>query len=165
MRVVEIECRKENVGIVREGATGARTELVHKDGKRYCFAFFSYRGQLKLTKAAVEGRVYVVGPDFIKRRPALDKDNYWPRRWARQNGVAHMSFFKLMTEGDVYRVPSERRLGEGVDFGTPKTVYRVSIKPLNGFPFAICLVNKRWMEKSSFVEFSWEMEAPENRNR
>jgi len=156
MRTIKKEINEKNIGRVRTGMTGAFVEL-KKEREGFFVKFFSCKGEYKKSFKVEEGAEYVIGPDWIKKISPLDQDKYWPRRWAREYGresqKAHLSYFRILDDGDSYGVGLYRKDGEEYKASCPKTLERLDIRPLGNFPYIKCIVRKSWLEKVSYEEF------------
>jgi hypothetical protein len=154
MKISQILVGRENLGIVRQGFSGARTMLL-KNGNDFFFVFVSSKGKEKNKIKAKEGLEYLVGPDFVKEYIPLERDTYWPRRWAREYGRhAHMTYFRLMEETEVFEFNQGVREASWL---CPDTLLKILLTPLNGHPFTRCLINKKWLKTATYAQFCWAM--------
>lgn len=156
MKTAKIKIHDEALGRIRTGFSGAYAQLDKDNKGQFIITFFSAKGKTKKNMLVEAGQEYVVGPNWIKHLPPVEKDNYYPRRWSREFGhVAHMSYFVIMNPGDEYEAEN---LGYTITLQCPEKLNCASFKPLNGFGFGKCLINKQWLATATYPEFCFRMD-------
>ena len=147
--------------VVRKGFSGKECWFVQRPEGLF-FVFMSY-GQEREKIPAQMSAHYVIGPNWVKEVPNPAADDYYPRRWGFIHNVAHTSYFKLMAPGEMMELPTiYGNDNEPYTVGKPEKLNIITVKPLHGYPFKKCLVNKNWLTKASWEEFCQEMENQEN---
>lgn len=164
MRVKEILVGENNLGVVRTGATGARAELV-KEGDQYFISFFSSHNRPKQCIRVKEGSHYVIGPNFVKERPAVENDRFWPRKWARLNGEAHKSLFRYLSPDNTY-VYRDFLRGVEESCPCPEKLIRVFQNESSGSmqSWLEIYVNREWLKNATWEEFCWELDREGREN-